>query len=375
MDFNKDSYKSLVGILERLKEDQSKKDEYVQIMIKFINSLIKVNGDERDYNDTFTCTEIFISRGSSDDFVVSVIPEMKFDNILDRRFLNSYKIDINVNALVSSYSPEDIAVLIVHDILANIVTDETLLRLKKLLVKYYDTNNDTLINTIKVYGPVAWCGIFGNTDKLSEKIKLILDEFGLLERYTMTLNKFKSVTHTTNKDLMDDAILRSDKIYLLQWNKIARRYATDTFLYNDNRYDIYANNIRAATGSDLLYSMIKTRPIHDMVFREKESFTLYNDQKLLYESAEIEDMSYPAMQSKLKSIKEEMINCEDESCQLLQATKLKDMIKEVDAKIESITRDRLQVWYELKDEINKTLQSVIKQEAPSAQIITTATFI
>ena len=154
--------KSMSQLLDSLREHPERCKEIAEMIKTALNT-------------TFTdisCKKVFISHGNDcNPYVVTVIPNIPRDNILLISNIKNYDIDIDLDSLFklhksNGFYSHEIVAWLIHELLANVITDETLLRDKKLLVKYYDTNNTFILDAIRSIGRLLWIGIFSRTKKI-----------------------------------------------------------------------------------------------------------------------------------------------------------------------------------------------------------------
>lgn len=247
------------------------------------------------------CKKVFISKGNdSNPYVISVIPTMPNNNILNHKFLKTYDIDIDFDNFIDThnyngFNAEELSAWLIHEIAANLITDTTLLRYKKLLIKYYDTNNSSIMNTISSLGILLWIGIFSRTKKefveetnIGGEVDAILQTYDVIDDWNNALMKYVCNIGGTYEALSDEYILRMDKTHLRKFNELARKYSAYVIKYNNTDYSTMAKYLISTTNSKLIKYYIEKEPQQMVIFKEKDVYNLFDDRKLLLEDAENE---------------------------------------------------------------------------------------
>ena len=330
---------TLNNIFAKLKERPDKSDDISKLIRDNLNSMFE--------DEEIKCNKVFISEGNgSNPFYVSVIPNRPDNKILKKKFLKEYDIDIDLSSFESNYNKNGFTVnemtaWLIHELASNILTDETFLRFKKLIVKYYDTKNGTILDTIDAYGTMLWIGVFSRTkmdfsDKLTN-VNIILNKFGLSEYWESALLKYISSNGGDSSIITDEYINRMDRVQLRKFNELARKYASYSLKYNNTDYSTMVKYIINSTKSELVKYYISKEPQSVPTYAEKMVYVLFDDTKLLLEAIGNEEDIYSEIKivdiaKKLEELTLDINNIKSESDKLLCSAKLKELSKIVDYK-------------------------------------------
>ena len=330
---------TLNNIFAKLKERPDKSDDISKLIRDNLNSMFE--------DEEIKCNKVFISEGNgSNPFYVSVIPNRPDNKILKKKFLKEYDIDIDLSSFESNYNKNGFTVnemtaWLIHELASNILTDETFLRFKKLIVKYYDTKNGTILDTIDAYGTMLWIGVFSRTkmdfsDKLTN-VNIILNKFGLSEYWESALFKYISSNGGDSSIITDEYINRMDRVQLRKFNELARKYASYSLKYNNTDYSTMVKYIINSTKSELVKYYISKEPQSVPTYAEKMVYVLFDDTKLLLEAIGNEEDIYSEIKivdiaKKLEELTLDINNIKSESDKLLCSAKLKELSKIVDYK-------------------------------------------
>lgn len=296
-----------------------------------------------------TCAKVFISKGkTTSDFVISVIPYFpQTGKLFETTYLTTYDIDINVswfNKLADSdgFQPEDMTTWLLHELFANIITDTTFLRYKKQLTKFYDINNGSVMNVIKVYGDIPRIGIFGNTIKeyisgnsTDSTVNKLLDECGLKERWNDILTRYVCRQGGSYNIISPEYVDRMDRAQFRMFNEIARKYSAYVVKYNNKDYYDVMHYFIAGTGSELLKFYCEKEPKQVIAFKEEEVYNLFDDRKLLRDTDNenitfSKEKDYQQLKDEFDTIVFEYGSSDDNAADMLLAmVKVKDLYNEI----------------------------------------------
>lgn len=330
---------TLNEIFSKLKERPDKSDDISKLIRDNLNSMFE--------DEEIKCNKVFISEGNgSNPFYVSVIPNRPDSKILKKKFLKEYDIDIDLSSFESNYNKNGFTVnemtaWLIHELASNILTDETFLRFKKLIVKYYDTKNGTILDTIDAYGAMLWIGVFSRTKKdFSDKltnVNIILNKFGLSEYWESALLKYISSNGGDSSIITNDHIDRMDRVQLRKFNELARKYSSYSLKYNNTDYSTMVKYIINSSKSELVKYYISKEPQSVPTYDEKMVYVLFDDTKLLLEAIGNEEDIYSEIKivdivKKLEELTLDINNIKSESDKLLCSAKLKELSKIIDYK-------------------------------------------
>ena len=355
---------TLNDIFAKLKERPDKSDDISLLIREELNSIFD--------NEEIKCNKVFISNGNgSDPYYVSVIPNKPDSKILKKKFLKEYDIDIDMSSFESrqnknGLSSQEMVAWLIHELAANILTDETFLRFKKLIVKYYDTKNNAILDTFDAYGMMLWIGIFSRTKKdFSDKItdvNIILNKYNLSEYWNSAMRKYISSTGGDMNIVTEDHIYQMDKAQLKKFNELARKYSSYSLKYNNTDYSTMAKYIINTTKSELVKYYISKEPQSVPTYPEKMVYILFDDSKLLLESVGNEENIYDHIKlvdisKRLEELTCDINNIKSESDKLLCSAKLKELSKIIDYKFlncDITAKELIQRFkYDIEELINK----------------------
>ena len=248
------------------------------------------------FENKIICDKVFITKGS-DDYKepLVLIPLMPTSDILKTNNIKYYDLEINVSNLSDTdYSVEEYIVWLIHEICENLITDNTLIRFKKMLITKYNNAESGIKSVIRNLGYIMWIGVFSRTNKeicdstsnnfFINYLKETNLDF-LIDSWNSALSKYISKNGGDHKILTDEYLDYKDNSDFLTFNKLARRYSSYGFKYNDTEYSTFVKYLLAGTNSELLKYYISREPKHLAIFKEKEIFNVFNDNKILYESS------------------------------------------------------------------------------------------
>ena len=378
---------------------------FIDTMVKLFNSLYEHPERRQEIaelikhklNDSFPntcCKKVFISDGNDyKPFIVNVIPNVPSKNILTVENISDYDIDIDINSFIDNYNyngvdAEEMVIWLYHELLANVITNETLLRYKKLLIKYYDVNNSSIMDTIKVFGKLLWIGIFSRTNKEyinedsdNSNINTYILDIDCQSIWNAALAKYICINGGTPDIISAAYTNRHDRAQLREFNELARKYSTYVLKYNNTDYSTMIKYIINSTKSQLVKYYCEKEPNQMIVFKEKDSFNLFDDRRLLTESADEETVSTldatrssADLQHEYNDIEIDINNIENESDKLRVAVRIRDLIVAISDRILenrtydteqlSLLREKANVLSDKLSKINTDKQlSVIELDA------------
>lgn len=378
---------------------------FIDTMVKLFNSLHEHPERRQEIaelikhklNDSFPntcCKKVFISDGNDyKPFIVNVIPNVPSKNILTVENISDYDIDIDINSFIDNYNyngvdAEEMVIWLYHELLANVITNETLLRYKKLLIKYYDVNNSSIMDTIKVFGKLLWIGIFSRTNKeyinedsSNSNINTYILDIDCQSIWNAALAKYVCINGGTPDIITTTYTDRHDRAQLREFNELARKYSTYVLKYNNTDYSTMIKYIINSTKSQLVKYYCEKEPNQMIVFKEKDSFNLFDDRRLLTESADEETVSTldatkssVDLQHEYNDIEIDINNIENESDKLRVAVRIRDLIVAISNRILenrtydteqlSLLREKANVLSDKLSKINTDKQlSVIELDA------------
>lgn len=262
-------------------------------------------GDEQKTMTPVECKNVYISRNNSNDpFYAIVIPEMPVtgDSILTIDYIYRYDVDIDLDNVISKYNncgftAEELAAWLVHELYANIFTDITFTRYKKLLIHYYDVRNKAITTSHNNLGYMSWFGVFGNTkkdiitDSTSDAVSDNLRLYGLADNWNSALKKFIFATGGDWSIITNGYIEQADKACLEQFNKLARKYTAYCVKYANPDWKTLVKYLTTKVGSECLKNYVSKEPEHIAVIPEKDVNDIFDSRRLLRESYEAESLS------------------------------------------------------------------------------------
>lgn len=336
------------------------------------------------YFSNTTCDKVFVSKGNEcNPFGISVIPVMPKENILKVNNISTYDIDIDLDSFVNGHNyngfdADELIAWLVHELAANVFTDETLLRYKKLLIKYYDTNNSSIMDAIRSFGKLLWIGIFSRTKKSyidedntlnTSPVNATLIEFGLGDSWDCALTKYICNIGGTNNVLSDEYLERMDKTQLREFNELARKYSSYVLKYNNTDYSTMINYIINSTNSKLVEYYTKNEPDQIIMFKEKDIYNIFDDRRLLLEEAEVSDnvsllatKSAANLQSDFDNLLIDSNNIETASDKIRIAVQLKDLINNISEKILSTNEYDISSLSLLREKAMSLLEKLKKSD-------------
>lgn len=370
--------KSMSQLLDSLREHPERCKEIAEMIKTALNT-------------TFTdisCKKVFISHGNDcNPYVVTVIPNIPRDNILLISNIKNYDIDIDLDSLFklhksNGFYSHEIVAWLIHELLANVITDETLLRYKKLLVKYYDTNNTFILDAIRSIGRLLWIGIFSRTKKnyiddddttRDSAIDSTMRMYDLADEWNSALAKYICNYGGHNSILTDEYMERMDKTQLREFNELARKYSSYVLKYNNTDYSTMIKYIIASSNSKLVEHYCKKEPDQILIFDEKDVYNLFDDRKLLMEGVVDNEMqnaglsrltSFPEIQAKYNEIEIDLHNINTESDKINIAVRLKDLMREIsDSIVKDNFCDHKEIMSLTREKCMKLLDKLNKIEA------------
>lgn len=339
---------SMMKLLGSLHNHPEKDKEIAEMIKKTLNTSF----------DNIRCKKVFISKGSEcNPYVVSVIPNIPSINILEVSNITDYDIDIDLDSFANGHNYNgltdmEVVAWMVHELLANVITDETLIRYKKLLVRYYDTNNSTVMDVIKSLGRLLWIGIFSRTKKdyideedspSNSSVNMTLCEYGLADYWNSALAKYVCNIGGTCNILCDDYITRMDKNQLREFNRLARKYSSYVLKYNNTDYSTMIKYIISSSNSELVKYYTEKEPEQLIVFKEKDIYNIFDDRKLLLEDVEfvgnidrvplLRTKTAEELNSEYRDLEIDVDNIEKMSDKINLAVRIRDFVNEVSKKI------------------------------------------
>lgn len=340
------------------------------------------------YFPNATCSRVFVSKANDcNPYVVSVIPYMPVGNILETDLLTKYDVDIDLNSFSGVHRNGcfdlcEIVAWFMHELYSNILTDTTLIRYKKLLIKYYDTKNSSIMNTIKSFGLLHRIGIFSRTEKEyingsdnESVISKILTELGLQNEWNSALAKYVCAMGGSNSIITKEYVDRVDRSQLRSFNELARKYSTYVLHYNNTDYETMIKYIVGATGSELIKFYCEKEPKRIIAFEEKDSFNIFDDRKLVRDT-DTEDITYmmektsSELYNEFESIKLNYESVDTISDKLLYIVKLKDLYRQVSTKLEFAKEkdDSIEYLSMLKENITAYIDKLKKLDIDESKI-------
>ena len=360
---------NLINIFNSLIKNPDKDYKIAEILKDTLNREFKEEG--------YICKHVFISKGNNvNPYVVNVIP-IKCDasNILEVEKLASYDIDIDMDYLRKSFDEFDATAWLLHELISNVITDSTFIRYKKLIIHYYDINSINILNTIDILGKLLWIGVFGRTKKdysnVETSVNQLLKQYGVDSHWDSALSKYIDITGGSHDVISESYINRMDKIQLVQFNKLARAYSTYVIKYNNKDYEIFIKYLMATTNSKLVEYYAKNEPEQMITFKEKDSFKLFNDTKILLENAVdefnndtyIKDLNTVELLKEFDEIKLNISNIETVNDKLLASVKLKDLLLELNKRIKETNSELLSITREEAMNLISKLDDKISYDA------------
>lgn len=274
-------------------------------------STVKKNPDKEEFasntiqmtlNNTLkgcNCEKVYFTKGNDvDGNPVIVIPKM-VTNVLKTRTLTDYSIEINTSlyGCPESYSVDEVALLIIHDIIENIISDNTFMRFKNLLTKYMSKVSLNAYNNsrIRSLSSLLWISIFSRTKKeiitntsSSFFIEVLKKHFSdtYVEIWNNAVRKFININGGDPNIISGKAVKYKDKSDLLTFNKFAREYTSDEHCKYPGDYTRTTKYILAGSNSKLLANSISAEPLFSGEFPGKDIYEIFDDTKVIYEAVD-----------------------------------------------------------------------------------------
>lgn len=349
-----------------------KREKEISVMIKdILNS---------GFDNKIICKNIFISKGNDTiSSPANVIPIMPTSDIMEVDTIKYYDIEINTDVITGNdmYTPIETVAWILHELAENVMTDKTLVRFKKNLIKYYDLSESGIKSVLRTVGYIVWIGVFSRTHKelithtssdfFANYLKTNeLDDY--IDAWNRALKKYVSANGGDNKILTDNYLELKDKSEFLTFNRLAREYSAYAVKYNDTTYPTFAKYLIASEKSELIKHYIEREPKHLAIFKEKEIFNIFNDNKILYESAESDLIKEPNTRSFIKDFSElelDVDNVVSTSDKIRVAVKLKDFQLDITKALETDTLNN-DVLQDLREKTFKLISKLDKIEVVPA---------
>lgn len=349
-----------------------KREKEISVMIKdILNS---------GFDNKIICKNIFISKGNDTiSSPANVIPIMPTSDIMEVDTIKYYDIEINTDVITGNdmYTPIETVAWILHELAENVMTDKTLIRFKKNLIKYYDLSESGIKSVLRTVGYIVWIGVFSRTHK--ELITYTSSDFfanylrtneldDYIDAWNRALKKYVSANGGDNKILTDNYLELKDKSEFLTFNRLAREYSAYAVKYNDTTYPTFAKYLIASEKSELIKHYIEREPKHLAIFKEKEIFNIFNDNKILYESAESDLIKEPNTRSFIKDFSElelDVNNVISTSDKIRVAVKLKDFQLDITKALETDTLNN-DVLQDLREKTFKLISKLDKIEVVPA---------
>lgn len=368
MSFNIEMIES---IFKKLMERPDKSNEISVIIRDTLNSAF--GGDIK-------CNKVFISNGNdTEPYYLSVIPTKPDSRILTKKFLKEYDIDIDLSSFFNNhndngFTAREMTAWLMHEISSNILTDETFLRFKKLIVKYYDTKDSMVLDVIDAYGIMMWIGIFSrtkkefSTDKLNE-VNILLDHNNLLKDWDSALLKYIAAKGGNYNIITDEYNHRMDKVQLRKFNELARKYSSYALKYNNTDYSTMVKYMISSTKSELLKFYISKEPQSVPTNLEKMVFILFDDSKILLESVGNEECIYDNIKivdisKKIEELALDIKNIKSESDKLLCDAKVKELSRIIDYKfMDVVTGEYKNLLQQMKYNIETLINTLRNKDA------------
>ena len=242
-----------------------------------------------------------------------------------------------------------------------------------MLISKYNQNEPAIKSVIRNIGYLVWIGVFSRTAK--EPIDSMTNDFFsnylktnsleyLIDSWNSALNKFVSKNGGDHKVLTKEYLTYKDNSDFLTFNKLARRYSSYAIKYNDTDYATFTKYLISGVNSELLKYYITREPKHLALFKEREIFNVFNDNKILYESAETELLEGSKSRNYINEFSELALDVDNvitTSDKIKTAIKLKDFSVSITKALETdiLNRDVLQ---NLRDRTNTLIQKLSERK-------------
>lgn len=327
------------------------------------------------FNNKIICEKVFITKGADDyKAPLTVIPVMPVSDILEIDTIKYYDLEINISNLSQdNYSVEEYISWLLHEICENVITDKTLTRFKKMLITKYNQNESAIKSVIRNIGYLVWIGVFSRTEK--EPIDSMTNDFfsnylknnlldNLIDSWNSALSKYVSKNGGDHKVLTNEYLKYKDNSDFLTFNRLARRYSSYALKYNNTDYSTFVKYLIAGTNSELLKYYITREPKHLALFKEKEIFNVFNDNKILYESAETKLLEGSKTRNYMNEYSELALDVDNvitTSDKIRTAVKLKDFSVSISKALETDILNR-NVLQDLRDKTNTLIQKLSERK-------------
>jgi hypothetical protein len=260
------------------------------------------------------------------------------DNVMRSKFLYKFRVDVDMNCFMTNYNKNGLTVdefvaWFMHELFANVITDDTLLHYKKLIINNYDLKLNGMTGAINTYGDILWYGIFANTDKkfsnINSSVNSLLECYDLASLWDEALKKYVSMTGGDVYILSDDHLNYIHTGQIRVFNTIVRKYGTIGVKYNNMDWSIYSNYISSLTHSKLLKSIISEEPRLEPIFDSKNIFSIFKDEDAFLENTTIleayDDCSPDTIYFKAQELVNDANGIETQSDKLLIQSRIHDL--------------------------------------------------
>ena len=327
------------------------------------------------FDNKIICEKVFITKGN-DEYKepITVIPIMPVSDILDVDTIKYYDLEINISNLSDTdYSVEEYIAWLIHELCENVITDVTLTRFKKMLICKYNQNEPAIKSVIRNIGYLVWIGVFSRTAK--EPIDSMTNDFfsnylktndldNFIDSWNSALVKYVSKNGGDYKVLTNNYLKYKDNSDFLTFNRLARKYSSFAIKYNDTDYSTFVKYLVAGVNSELLKYYITREPKHLALFKEKEIFNVFNDNKILYESAETELLEGRKTRNYINEFSELALDVDNvitTSDKIRTAVKLKDFSVDISKALETDILNK-KVLQDLRDRTNTLIQKLSERK-------------
>lgn len=290
--------------------DKTLTDNTIEILTSALSTIVN-SKDNYDFaldviketlNNTFpktNCVKVYVNTSNVDNGIPAIcIPQM-VSNVLDVRNLVDYSIEINTeyySNTIEGYTPEEVALFIIHEIVENIITDNTFMRFKNIIVKYMtDKSKNTFINgRNRSISSLLWFGIFSRTKKYivkdtdTEFFSSFIKEYlsvKYVDMWNGIVRKYLSINGGDPYQLTDTYLDYKDRSDLITFNKFAREYLSNEHCKYPGYFERVTKYILAFNNSKLLADIIATKPLFSGEFPGKDIYKIFDDSDIIYESA------------------------------------------------------------------------------------------
>lgn len=357
--------KMLRDVFKTLSENTSRSNELGAILKDVLN---------KGFENRLVCEKVFICKGTNEyKEPIIVIPVMPTSEILEIDTLKYYDLEININSFDNidrdGYTIDEIIAWLLHEICENLITDNTLVRFKKMIITKYDQFESAIKSVIRNVGYLTWISIFSRTAKsyindisadFYSSFLTNKDMYEYRDIWNSALARYISKSGGDNNILTEKYIKYKDNSDFLTFNKLARRYSSYALKYNDTEYSTFTKYLIAKENSELLKHYISREPKHLALFKEKEIFNVFNDNKILYESAETKLMEAPKTRSFVNEFSELVLDVNNvitTSDKIRVAVKLKDFSTDLTKAIETDILNN-EVLQDLREKVNTLIKKL-----------------